>query len=145
MAATIYWAVASDMQVSKLGRGNYGITMLLRHRQTGDLVAGKFIDRGGMVRSRLGLRLRMWRSVTRWVRPFCDNMPHTTPCIHAPQINVNVDREILNHRLLVHPHIIRFHEVHHSLPMLLRSCQQCLVHRLCLLCMLLPDVPEVSC
>lgn len=60
--------------VSKLGRGNYGITMLLRKRATGELVAGKFIERGGMV-------------------------------------NVNVDREILNHRLLVHPHIIRFHEV----------------------------------
>lgn len=32
---------------------------------------------------------------------------------HIPelQVNVNVDREILNHRLLVHPHIIRFHEV----------------------------------
>ncbi len=27
------------------------------------------------------------------------------------QINVNVTREILNHRMLVHPHIIRFREV----------------------------------
>ena len=27
------------------------------------------------------------------------------------QINVSVTREILNHRMLVHPHIIRFREV----------------------------------
>lgn len=35
-------------------------------------------------------------------------LSHSLPGL---QINVNVDREILNHRLLVHPHIIRFHEV----------------------------------
>ena len=37
-------------QVSRLGRGNYGVTMLLRKRETGELVAGKFMERGGMVR-----------------------------------------------------------------------------------------------
>jgi len=58
----------------KLGQGNFGVTMLLQHRDSKTMVAGKFIPRGGM-------------------------------------INVNVEREILNHRMLVHPHIIRFREV----------------------------------
>lgn len=46
-------------QVSKLGKGNYGVTMLLRNRETAELVAGKFIERGGMV------RLMQW--CRRWI------------------------------------------------------------------------------
>jgi len=58
----------------KLGSGNFGVTMLLQHTDTQELVAGKFIPRGNMV-------------------------------------NLSVEREILNHRMLVHPHIIRFRQV----------------------------------
>ncbi len=47
---TLMHASTLLFQVSKLGSGNYGITMLLRKRATGELVAGKFIERGGMVR-----------------------------------------------------------------------------------------------
>ncbi len=37
------------LQMRKLGAGNFGITMLLLHKERKALVAGKFIPRGGMV------------------------------------------------------------------------------------------------
>jgi serine/threonine-protein kinase SRK2 len=60
--------------VRELGRGNFGVTMLMQDLQTSEYVAAKFIQRGA-------------------------------------KINVNVERELLNHRPLLHAHIIRFREV----------------------------------
>ncbi|CAH9123305.1 unnamed protein product [Cuscuta epithymum] len=60
--------------VKELGSGNFGVAKLLRHKQTKELVAMKYIERGR-------------------------------------KIDENVAREIINHRSLRHPNIIRFKEV----------------------------------
>ncbi|CAD5195962.1 serine/threonine-protein kinase SAPK7 [Musa acuminata AAA Group] len=60
--------------VRDLGAGNFGVARLLRHKDTKELVAMKYIPRG-------------------------------------QKIDENVAREIINHRSLRHPNIIRFKEV----------------------------------
>ncbi|KAJ8510245.1 hypothetical protein OPV22_000679 [Ensete ventricosum] len=60
--------------VRDLGAGNFGVARLLRHKETKELVAVKYIPRGH-------------------------------------KIDENVAREIINHRSLRHPNIIRFKEV----------------------------------
>ncbi|GMN38419.1 hypothetical protein TIFTF001_007648 [Ficus carica] len=59
--------------VKDLGSGNFGVARLLRHKDTKELVAMKYIERGH-------------------------------------RIDENVAREIINHRSLRHPNIIRFKE-----------------------------------
>ncbi|XP_010491506.1 PREDICTED: serine/threonine-protein kinase SRK2G [Camelina sativa] len=60
--------------VKDLGSGNFGVARLLKHKDTKELVAMKYIERGR-------------------------------------KIDENVAREIINHRSLKHPNIIRFKEV----------------------------------
>ncbi|XP_010546286.1 PREDICTED: serine/threonine-protein kinase SRK2G-like [Tarenaya hassleriana] len=60
--------------VKDLGAGNFGVARLMRHKETKQLVAMKYIERGR-------------------------------------KIDENVAREIINHRSLRHPNIIRFKEV----------------------------------
>ncbi|KAJ7002071.1 serine/threonine-protein kinase SRK2A [Populus alba x Populus x berolinensis] len=60
--------------VKDIGSGNFGVARLMRHKQTKELVAMKYIERG-------------------------------------LKIDENVAREIINHRSLRHPNIIRFKEV----------------------------------
>ncbi|CAI9269003.1 unnamed protein product [Lactuca saligna] len=60
--------------VKDLGAGNFAVARLMRHKETKDLVAMKYIERG-------------------------------------KKIDENVAREIINHRSLRHPNIIRFKEV----------------------------------
>ncbi|KAD3336929.1 hypothetical protein E3N88_32449 [Mikania micrantha] len=60
--------------VKDLGAGNFGVARLMRHKETKELVAMKYIMRG-------------------------------------QKIDENVAREIINHRSLRHPNIIRFKEV----------------------------------
>lgn len=60
--------------VKQLGAGNFGVARLMRHKETQELVAMKYIERG-------------------------------------QKIDENVAREIINHRSLRHPNIIRFKEV----------------------------------
>ncbi|KAE7997630.1 hypothetical protein FH972_002246 [Carpinus fangiana] len=60
--------------VKDLGAGNFGVARLLRHKETKELVAMKYIERGH-------------------------------------RIDENVAREIINHRSLRHPNIIRFKEL----------------------------------
>ncbi|XP_038904211.1 serine/threonine-protein kinase SRK2H-like isoform X2 [Benincasa hispida] len=60
--------------VKDLGAGSFGVTKLMRNKQTKELFAVKFIERG-------------------------------------PTIDENVEREIINHRLLQHPNIVRFKKV----------------------------------
>ncbi|KAJ1391737.1 Serine/threonine-protein kinase, active site [Sesbania bispinosa] len=57
-----------------LGSGNFGVAKLAKDKNTGDLVAVKYIERG-------------------------------------KKIDENVQREIVNHRSLRHPNIVRFKEV----------------------------------
>lgn len=60
--------------VRDIGSGNFGVARLLRDKQTRELVAVKYIERGD-------------------------------------KIDENVKREIINHRSLRHPNIVRFREV----------------------------------
>eukprot|EP00249_Psilotum_nudum_P015638 c25442_g2_i1 orf=1164-2180(+) len=60
--------------VKDIGSGNFGVARLMRDKQTEELVAVKYIERG-------------------------------------KKIDENVSREIINHRSLRHPNIIRFKEV----------------------------------
>ncbi|XP_021742108.1 serine/threonine-protein kinase SRK2H-like [Chenopodium quinoa] len=60
--------------MKQLGAGNFGVARLMRHKETKELVAMKYIERG-------------------------------------QKIDENVAREIINHRSLRHPNIIRFKEV----------------------------------
>ncbi|CAK9168277.1 unnamed protein product [Ilex paraguariensis] len=60
--------------VKDIGSGNFGVARLMRHKETKELVAMKYIERG-------------------------------------QRIDENVAREIINHRSLRHPNIIRFKEV----------------------------------
>ncbi|GMP38177.1 hypothetical protein CsSME_00009524 [Camellia sinensis var. sinensis] len=60
--------------VRDIGSGNFGVARLMRDKQTGELVAVKYIERGD-------------------------------------KIDENVQREIINHRTLRHPNIVRFKEV----------------------------------
>ncbi|MQM08150.1 hypothetical protein Taro_041002 [Colocasia esculenta] len=60
--------------VKDIGSGNFGVARLLRDKQTRELVAVKYIERG-------------------------------------EKIDENVQREIINHRSLRHPNIVRFKEV----------------------------------
>ncbi|XP_052192273.1 serine/threonine-protein kinase SRK2A [Diospyros lotus] len=60
--------------VKDIGSGNFGVARLMRNRETKELVAMKYIERGH-------------------------------------KIDENVAREIINHRSLLHPNIIRFKEV----------------------------------
>ena len=60
--------------VKEIGSGNFGVARLMRHKQTKELVAMKYIERGH-------------------------------------KIDENVAREIINHKSLRHPNIIRFKEV----------------------------------
>lgn len=60
--------------VRDIGAGNFGVARLMTDKQTGELVAVKYIERG-------------------------------------EKIDENVQREIINHRSLRHPNIVRFKEV----------------------------------
>ncbi|EPS60016.1 hypothetical protein M569_14789 [Genlisea aurea] len=60
--------------VKDIGSGNFGVARLMRNKETKELVAMKYIERG-------------------------------------PKIDENVAREIINHRSLRHPNIIRFKEL----------------------------------
>ncbi|KAL1558909.1 Serine/threonine-protein kinase sapk10 [Salvia divinorum] len=60
--------------VRDIGSGNFGVARLMRDKQTNELVAVKYIERGD-------------------------------------KIDENVQREIINHRSLRHPNIVRFREV----------------------------------
>lgn len=73
------WTVAMDLGkyelIRDIGSGNFGVAKLCRAKDTGELVAVKFIERG-------------------------------------EKIDKNVEREIINHRMLSgHPNIVRFREV----------------------------------
>jgi serine/threonine-protein kinase SRK2 len=60
--------------VKDIGSGNFGVARLMRDKQSNELVAVKYIERG-------------------------------------EKIDENVKREIINHRSLRHPNIVRFKEV----------------------------------
>ena len=130
--------------VKDLGAGNFGVARLLRHKETKELVAMKYIERGHKVIC-LFVLLSVWFLrklvfpekvlcfVTWGILKMFANV-HNIPSLlvlwfscEIPrrkiedflgycfwflmlQIDENVAREIINHRSLRHPNIIRFKE-----------------------------------
>jgi serine/threonine protein kinase len=92
-----------------IGSGNFGVARLMRNRETKELVAMKYIPRGQKVRP--GLRIRPPPAgIPAGYPPFLPGQFWLT-CVLTDQIDENVAREIINHRSLRHPNIIRFKEV----------------------------------
>ncbi|KAL6637921.1 hypothetical protein ACP70R_025493 [Stipagrostis hirtigluma subsp. patula] len=80
--------------VRDIGSGNFGVARLMRDRRTMELVAVKYIERGEKTgRQRRQLTGSLEEHLQRY------------------GIDENVQREIINHRSLKHPNIIRFKEV----------------------------------
>ncbi|CAN1343643.1 Serine/threonine-protein kinase SRK2I [Linum perenne] len=73
--------------VRDIGSGNFGVARLMRDKLTKELVAVKYIERGDKF--------------------FCAHSWFSFDL----QIDENVQREIINHRSLRHPNIVRFKEV----------------------------------
>lgn len=110
--------------VKDLGAGNFGVARLMRHKDTKELVAMKYIERGlkvlwsasrvsfiptvcircnlFLLRLQFPVRLRVDLSPS----PMTDDWF----ALYDLQIDENVAREIINHRSLRHPNIIRFKE-----------------------------------
>lgn len=83
--------------VKDLGCGNFGVAKLVRDYKTKELLAVKFFERGQKVRKYLIIFVI---SLIFWIIIYV-----------ILQIDEHVQREIMNHRLLNHPNIIRFKEV----------------------------------
>ncbi|KAJ8442239.1 hypothetical protein Cgig2_005179 [Carnegiea gigantea] len=80
--------------VKQLGAGNFGVARLMRHKETKELVAMKYIERG-------------------------------------QKIDENVAREIINHRSLRHPNIIRFKEARYFFQQLISGVSFCHSMQIC--------------
>nr|CAE03037.3 OSJNBa0084A10.12 [Oryza sativa Japonica Group] len=82
-----------------IGAGNFGVARLMRNKETKELVAMKYIPRG--LKASL-LRFFFFFFLSLFVR---------SVFLIDRWIDENVAREIINHRSLRHPNIIRFKEV----------------------------------
>ena len=126
-------------QLKDIGSGNFGVAKLMRYKPTGELVAVKFIERGDKVSrkqrllpcqllppcsglSKGAVDLLTWAcfaSVSgcsglsrKPLRAACvlNRLSAMTRKFCVLQIDKNVEREIVNHRTLLHPNIIKFRE-----------------------------------
>ena len=93
--------------VRDIGSGNFGVARLMRNRADGQLVAVKYIERGEKVRLLLPPLARLLLACLCSIGPPFQRLLFLLPL----QIDENVQREIINHRSLRHPNIIRFKEV----------------------------------
>lgn len=86
-------------KIKDINSGSYGFVQLCQDSRTGEQVAIKFIERGEKVRPyRSGLHI-------------CSHDACNSSGDAAIQITKYVERELLNHNRLLHPHIIQFKEV----------------------------------
>lgn len=90
--------------VRDIGSGNFGVARLMRDKLTNELVAVKYIERG----EKVSLQIEFFYSIFNFFTIF-QNRWYPLPRIQ--QIDENVQREIINHRSLRHPNIVRFKEV----------------------------------
>lgn len=90
--------------IKDIGSGNFGVAKLVKEKWTGELYAVKFIERGFKV-----LFSNIISLPTNLL--FCF---HIFFFYWVLQIDEHVQREIINHRSLKHPNIIRFKEVPNS-------------------------------
>ncbi|KAF5736111.1 hypothetical protein HS088_TW14G00246 [Tripterygium wilfordii] len=84
--------------VRDIGAGNFGVARLMRDKVTKELVAVKYIERGDKV---LYTKLTSYKNQ---IYPLYLELSGIC-------IDENVRREIINHRSLRHPNIVRFKEV----------------------------------
>ncbi|CAI0406868.1 unnamed protein product [Linum tenue] len=80
--------------VRDIGSGNFGVARLMRDKQSNELVAVKYIERG-------------------------------------EKIDENVQREIINHRSLRHPNIVRFKEARFFFQQLISGVSYCHAMQVC--------------
>jgi serine/threonine-protein kinase SRK2 len=92
--------------VREIGAGNFGVAKLMRNKETRELVAMKFIERGNRVNFKCTCLL-----VASCLPCLLMKFPPLLLLCILLQIDENVFREIVNHRSLRHPNIIRFKEV----------------------------------
>lgn len=94
--------------VKDIGSGNFGVAKLVRDKWTRELLAVKFIERGQKV-------WEYWIGLI-----FLSGLPSFPlgslflvdwGVFLVLQIDEHVQREIMNHRSLKHPNIVRFKEV----------------------------------
>lgn len=98
-------------QVKDLNKGTFGFVQLARVKATGELVAVKFIERGDRVRRVLRPCTAAGNKRSIDIRTRTLRQLPTALLGCRGQVTKYVEREILNHRLLRHPHIIKFREV----------------------------------
>lgn len=98
-----------------IGSGNFGVARLMRNKDTKELVAMKYIPRGLKVCG-AAPRFLSSRSIPFLCPPEFSALIYGLISLFSaePQIDENVAREIINHRSLRHPNIIRFKEVSQS-------------------------------
>lgn len=107
------------MQIRDLNSGTFGFVQLAKDKQTGELVACKFIERGDKVWFSFCLQHGGCWGPTRGLGGLDTPGSRRSRCCTAAewgvpvplQVTKYVEREILNHRCLVHPHIVQFKEV----------------------------------
>lgn len=93
-----------------LNSGTFGFVQLCRDKTTNELVAIKFIERGDKVRAGwwMGASVRTHAHARARTSHFLSPSP---PMPRPAQVTKYVEREIVNHRTLMHPHIVQFKEV----------------------------------
>lgn len=121
LAQQVHDADLLFLQIRDLNSGTFGFVQLARDKQTGELIACKFIERGDKVRymiisdslSMITLRLSDVRhAVVVWSSGDQSCLGTDKQVLWLlSQVTKYVEREILNHRCLVHPHIVQFREV----------------------------------
>ncbi|KAK6128954.1 hypothetical protein DH2020_037297 [Rehmannia glutinosa] len=96
--------------VRDIGSGNFGVARLMRDKQTKELVAVKYIERGDK-----GKQRNIGSGTCGIARLMRDKQSNELVAIKYIErgfpIDENVQREIINHRSLRHPNIVRFKEV----------------------------------
>lgn len=108
--------------VKDIGSGNFGVAKLVRDKWSGELYAIKYIERGQKVCS-----IYVYKSISvciylsSFIYEFLKFLSFNCLLLNwvsldsevfwVLQIDEHVQREIMNHRSLKHPNIIRFKEV----------------------------------
>ncbi|KAI8530298.1 hypothetical protein RHMOL_Rhmol11G0045700 [Rhododendron molle] len=106
--------------LKELGSGNFGVARLVRDKKSKELLAVKYIERGK--KTFLADMINIAGSRCHWSDAVVDDdedgweigrkRSFTSPKTGSKRrIDENVQREIINHRSLRHPNIVRFKEV----------------------------------
>lgn len=95
--------------IKDIGSGNFGVAKLVKEKWSGELYAIKFIERGFKVPFSNSMYLFCCHTLVLYICTL--DCPLLMGFYWVLQIDEHVQREIINHRSLKHPNIIRFKEV----------------------------------